>query len=120
VLRDDPVVQHQVAVAEARLRAARAYLLATLHDAWDVAVAGSFTAEQCALMRMGSTYVIQQAREVVDAAYRAAGATAIFADQDFERRFRDMHTVSQQIQAQESFFQVAGQYLLGAHAGAPT
>jgi indole-3-acetate monooxygenase len=116
VLRDDPVVQHEVAVAEARLQAARAYLLAILRDAWEVAGAGGFTVEQCALMRMGSTYVIRQAREVVDTAYRLAGATAIFADRDFERRFRDMHTVSQQIQAQESFFQAAGQYLLGLHA----
>ncbi len=115
LLRDDPVVQSEVAVAEARLRAARAYLFETLREAWDAA-AGGFTPAQCALMRLASTYVIGQAREVVDTAYRAAGATAIFESQDFERRFRDMHTVSQQVQAHQWNFEVAGQYLLGLHA----
>jgi alkylation response protein AidB-like acyl-CoA dehydrogenase len=116
VLRDDPVVQHTVAATEVKLRAARAFLMEALRDAWAAATERDFTTEQCALMRMASIYVIQQAREVVEAAYQAAGATAIFADQDFERRFRDMHTVSQQIQAHTSFYQVAGRYLLEAAA----
>jgi alkylation response protein AidB-like acyl-CoA dehydrogenase len=118
LLRDDPVVQAEMAVAEARLRAARAYLHETAGAAWDVAAQHDFTPAQAALMRLASTYVIQEARVVVEAAYRAAGSSAIFADQDFERRFRDMHTVSQQIQAHASNYQVAGAHLLGVRGGA--
>jgi hypothetical protein len=39
------------------------------------------------------------AAEVADFAYKAAGVDAIFPGSPFERRFRDMHTLSQQIQA---------------------
>jgi alkylation response protein AidB-like acyl-CoA dehydrogenase len=111
-LREDPVVQHEVALAEARLRAARAYLLSTLREAWDVAVVDGFTPRQSALMRLASAYVIREAGAVVEMAYHAAGSTAIFRAQSFERRFRDMNTVSQQLQARASHFQAAGQYLL--------
>jgi len=114
LLSGDPVVQSEVALTEARLRAARAYLFETAREAWDAA-AGGFMPAQLALMRMASTYVIGQARDVVDTAYRAAGSTAIFESQDFERRFRDMHTVSQQVQAHAWNFEVAGQHILGMH-----
>ena len=59
-------------------------------------------------------FAIQQAREVVDFVYHAAGA-----DRDlrqaipFERRFRDLHTVTQQSQAHIENFEALGQSLLG-------
>ena len=48
-------------------------------------------------------------------AYKAAGVDAIFpgAHNPFERRFRDMHTLSQQIQSRASHFEAVGQILLG-------
>ena len=111
-LRDDPVVQQEVGRAEARLRAARAYLLTTLREAWDMAAADGITPRQSALMRLASSHVIHEAGAVVQIAYQMAGSTAIFQAQAFERRFRDMHTVSQQLQARASHVQAAGQYLL--------
>jgi alkylation response protein AidB-like acyl-CoA dehydrogenase len=114
-LRDDPVIQHQVGRTEARLRAARAYLLTTLHEAWDLAVVGSFTPRQNTLMRLASAHVIHEAGAVVDKSYHAAGSTAIFQAQAFERRFRDMNTVSQQLQARAAHFGSAGQFLLDLH-----
>jgi hypothetical protein len=50
---------------------------------------------------------------VVDMAYHAAGSTAIFEENPFERRFRDIHTVSQQVQGRQEHFETVGQYLLG-------
>ena len=44
---------------------------------------------------------------------RAAGVDAIFPGSPFERRFRDMHTLSQQIQARGAHFEQVGQVLLG-------
>ena len=43
----------------------------------------------------------------------AAGATAIFENNPFERRFRDMHAVSQQAQAQFAIYEVIGRHFLG-------
>ena len=58
-------------------------------------------------------FAIQQAREVVDFAYHAAGAGAIFDKSPFERRFRDLHTVTQQSQAHAENFEALGQSLMG-------
>ena len=50
---------------------------------------------------------------MADFAYKAAGVDAIFPGSPFERRFRDMHTLSQQIQARSAHFEQVGQILLG-------
>ena len=65
------------------------------------------------MLRMASSHATHQARNVVDTAYHAAGATAIFESNPFERRFRDIHTVSQQVQAHFSLFELIGQHFLG-------
>ena len=64
-------------------------------------------------LRLAATYAIQEAREVVETAYIDAGATAIFESNPFERRMRDMHAVSQQIQSHPAHFQSVGQHYLG-------
>jgi indole-3-acetate monooxygenase len=47
------------------------------------------------------------------ATYKAAGVDAIFPGGPFERRFRDIHTVSQQIQSRDAHYETVGQVLLG-------
>jgi len=42
------------------------------------------------------------------------GATAIFENHPLERRFRDMHTVTQQLQARSSHFETVGAWMMGA------
>jgi alkylation response protein AidB-like acyl-CoA dehydrogenase len=69
--------------------------------------------EQRVRLRMACAHASQQARQVVDTAYHAAGATAIFEGNPFERRFRDMHAVSQQVQSHASVFEVIGRHFLG-------
>jgi alkylation response protein AidB-like acyl-CoA dehydrogenase len=114
VLRDNAVVQSQVALAEAKLASSRCYLLDVLHDTWETAARGDPLAlAQRAALKLAGTYSVHQAKDVVDTAYHAAGATAIFEDNPFERRFRDMHTVIQQVQAQFANFEMVGQVLLG-------
>jgi Acyl-CoA dehydrogenase, C-terminal domain len=49
--------------------------------------------------------------------YHAAGATAIFESNPFERRFRDAHAVSQQVQSHFSVFEATGRYFLGLPPG---
>jgi hypothetical protein len=53
-------------------------------------------------IRLASTFAIHQSMMVVDMAYHSAGSTAIFDENPFERRFRDIHTVSQQLQHRQS------------------
>jgi alkylation response protein AidB-like acyl-CoA dehydrogenase len=113
-LADNAVVQAEVARAEARLGSARAYLIETLTTIYAHAdeVAPIEVADR-ARVRLACTNAIQGAAEVADFAYKAAGVDAIFPGSPFERRFRDMHTLSQQIQARGAHFEAVGQILLG-------
>jgi indole-3-acetate monooxygenase len=113
-LADNAVVQADVARAEARLGSARAYLIETLTTIYAHAddVAPIEVADR-ARVRLACTNAIQGAAEVADFAYKAAGVDAIFPGSPFERRFRDMHTLSQQIQARSAHFESVGQILLG-------
>ena len=86
----------------------------TLEQMWDIVSRGeTFTLHERATLRLASVYAIHQSKDVVDAAYQMAGGSAIFENQAFERRLRDIHTVTQQVQAQLVNFEIAGQVLLG-------
>jgi alkylation response protein AidB-like acyl-CoA dehydrogenase len=113
-LRDNSVVQAQVSQSEARLCGARAFLLSSLDEIWqEVSGLKRLTMDHNTTIRLASTWAIHQARDVVDMAYHAAGATAIFESNPFERRFRDIHTVIQQYQGRQAHFETVGQALLG-------
>jgi indole-3-acetate monooxygenase len=114
LLRDNNTIQAQIGLAEARLGAARRYALDTYNRLYEHAAHGQdLTQNQRVAARGVTCYAIHQARDVVDFAYHAAGATAIFESNPFERRFRDLHTVTQQSQGHFTNFEAFGQSLLG-------
>jgi hypothetical protein len=113
-LRENAIVQADIAKAEARLRASRAYMMQTLHDVWDAVVTtGALTLDQRVALRLMVTHTMHEAKEVVDVVYGYAGTTAIFTNNPFERRFRDIHTMTQHIQARFSNYETVGQIVLG-------
>jgi len=114
LLRDNAVIQSQVALAEAKLGSARSYLLQAVRDAWEAPAGGEVASlRQRAILKLAGVHAAHQAKDVMDAVYHAAGATAIFEDNPFERRLRDIHTVMQQVQAHYANFELIGQVLLG-------
>ena len=117
-LRDNAVVQSNLAQAEAGVQAARALLLQTVGRIWDEIrqPQSRFSKDQRIALRMASTHAIHQSREAVDMAYNAAGTTAIFQNHELSRRFRDMHTVTQQVQGRLSHFETVGAWMMGAEA----
>ncbi|MBV9896964.1 MAG: acyl-CoA dehydrogenase family protein [Chloroflexi bacterium] len=113
-IRENAVVQSSVALAHARLGAARSYLHQTLTEVWaSVCASGELHVAQQAAVRLASTHATHEAAAVVDAAYTLAGSNAIFADRPFERRFRDIHAVTQQLQGRRAHYENVGAYLLG-------
>ena len=76
-------------------------------------MAGSISLDQRARIRLVTTYAINQATEVAEQVYRLAGSSALFENDAFERRFRDIHAVSQQVQARHTNYETVGRYLLG-------
>jgi alkylation response protein AidB-like acyl-CoA dehydrogenase len=116
-LRDNAVVQTGLAQAEVNLRSARGFVLQSMAEIWkDLEAGASITVAQRITVRMAATNAIHKAREAVDFAYNAAGATAIFEGHPLERRFRDIHTVTQQLQGQIRHFETVGAWMMGADA----
>jgi len=116
-LRDNAVVQSNLAQAEVNLRAARAFVLQSMAGIWkDLSAGNTITVEQRITIRMAATNTIHKAKDAVDFAYNAAGATAIFENHPLERRFRDIHTVTQQLQGRLSHFETVGAWMMGADA----
>jgi alkylation response protein AidB-like acyl-CoA dehydrogenase len=111
-LADSPVVQADVARREASLGASRAWLVEILRDVWAGAddVAPIDLAARLRV-RLGCAHAIGSAIEVADYVYKAAGTSAIFRGTPLERRFRDIHTLSQQIQSRDSHFEAVGRVL---------
>jgi alkylation response protein AidB-like acyl-CoA dehydrogenase len=119
-MRENNAVQGQIGRTEASLRAGRAYLYATAHDVWsDLARGGPLTEAHRIAIRIASTWTIHQSASVVDIAYHMSGATAVFARNPFERRFRDMHAIAQQIQARDTQFEDAGKAILAGNLTTP-
>jgi alkylation response protein AidB-like acyl-CoA dehydrogenase len=119
-LRENAVIQSQVAQAEARLRSARGFLFDSIGDIWRAVVAGGEIAfDQRMQIRLASTWAINEAASVARTAYGAAGSTAIFHSQPFERRFRDIHAVTQQVQGRPAHFETVGAHIFGLETDSP-
>src|SRR6266404_1248391 len=113
-MRENNAVQGAIGRLEGNLRAARAYLYATADEAWrDLTQTGNLGEEHRIALRLASTWTIHQAASVVDTAYHMAGATAVFRANKFERRFRDMHAIAQQVQARNTHYEDVGKAILG-------
>jgi alkylation response protein AidB-like acyl-CoA dehydrogenase len=120
VMRENNAVQGMIGRTEATLRAARAYLYATAAEVWrDLERGDRLTEAHRIALRIATTWTIHQSAAVVDTAYHMAGATSVFAANPFERRFRDMHAIAQQIQARDTHYEDAGKAILTADLSRP-
>lgn len=114
LLRESEVIQAGTARAEAKLRSARAFLLEVIAETEARAEhQGGLAVEDRVDLRLASTSAIHVAKEVAEWAYHEAGASAIFTDQPFERRMRDIHASAQQVQGRSQHIEHCGQFILG-------
>ena len=116
-LRDDPDVHRLIGQAQARWRAARAYLRLTVGEVFGAVRQSpgpkdAITHDQRAHLRMAGTHVIRESAAVLDLAYKVAGSTGIYQDQTLQRRFQDMHVITQHVQARESYYGLLGRYAI--------
>lgn len=113
-MRENNVVQAQIGRSEGAWRAARGYLYATARELWRaMAETPSLSLDQRIELRLSSVWSIHQAADIADTVFHMIGSTAIFETGPFERCFRDIHTVTQQLQGRQSHFESVGQVLLG-------
>jgi alkylation response protein AidB-like acyl-CoA dehydrogenase len=113
-LADSAVIQAEIARCEAKLGSAVTYLVDTLREIYDRADdLAPIDIPDRARARLAGSHAITSAAAVADWTYKAAGVDAIFPGSPFERRFRDIHTVTQQIQSRDAHYETVGQVLLG-------
>ena len=115
-MRLNAVTQSEVAELEARWRAARHYIHGTLDSAWRSVQQAELSVDHRMSVRLAATHCIREARAIAADAYNAVGTTSVFAANGFERRLRDIHAVSQQLQGRRSHFETVGKYLLGVES----
>jgi alkylation response protein AidB-like acyl-CoA dehydrogenase len=114
VLADRSHLQVGLARAEAGLRSARSFLLESLGELWEDVVAGRApTMEQRGLVRLASTHAVEASVAAVDAAWLFAGGSAISRTGTLQRRFRDVHAVTQHVLVAPPTWQMAGRALVG-------
>ncbi|GAC1492510.1 MAG: hypothetical protein NVS1B9_14020 [Solirubrobacteraceae bacterium] len=112
-------VQAALARAHAQLAAARAYLLAAIDVAGEQAEgAAQVTDGARAELRMASSQAARTSAEVVDALYGLGGGAAIYAASPLQRRFRDIHVLTQHMMVAPGSWQPAGRVLLGLEGDA--
>ena len=107
-MANNHAVQREIALLEAKLSAARAFLHEAVTNAWNAAVAGDLDVDQRMRLRLATTYGMNQATDVSIACYRGAGTAAIMNSAPFERRFRDAMSASQHMQAMLPLIEMVG------------
>jgi alkylation response protein AidB-like acyl-CoA dehydrogenase len=113
-LAANPLFRHRLAEADAHLRAARALLDADIASTWELAVAGREpTPEQRARARATATWVVTAAAAVVDTAYTFGGGTALYSSSPLQRRWRDVHAITQHFAVKPDTLTLAGGVLAG-------
>jgi len=114
LLGERGVVQMQVAQAEAALESSRAWLRATVDEAWATACSsGAIPVAQRAALRLAATEATTRATQAVDLMYDAGGGTSIYATSPLQRCFRDVHVVTQHAMVASSTYELTGRLLLG-------
>lgn len=114
LLRDQQTTQRAVGEAHALHASAKALLRDSAAAVWDAACQDrSVTLQQRIHLRVAATHAIRTAAQVVDTAYTLCGAGAIYQTNPIQRRFQDMHVITQHVQGHYVHYETAGQYFLG-------
>lgn len=114
VLRMDATTQRMIGEAEAIWNSARTFLHEATCQMWEsVSEHREFPTQDRIKVRLASTHAIRKSADVIDIAYALCGSSAIFAANPIQRKFQDIHAITQQIQSRLSHYDTAGQFYLG-------
>ena len=120
VLADKPVVQVQLARAEAALGGARSFLYDTVEEIWQSVCAGRApTGRQIALGRLAATHAAETAATLTRTANTLAGGSSIYSTSSLQRHARDAEAVTHHFTVAQHTWEEAGRVLLGREPTVP-
>lgn len=117
---DDPVAQHRFAIVDGDLRAARAFFIEAMGEAWETVTRGNPCSLDQRARVMSANQALQRAAvAAVAAVLPLTGASAVYADHPIQRCSRDLHAASQHIVFNVGVLKDIGQVALGRTPAAP-
>ena len=112
-MADRGAVQSAVAMAEAQLRSARAFVYETVDEAWASAVRGdAIPLRERSALRLAATHATRISADVARAMYDLGGGSSVFETSALQRRFRDAHVGTQHLMVQAQTYELVGRVLL--------
>ena len=114
LLQDLNTTHRMIGQAEAIWNAARAFQQESAAKVWQSACQRhALDTEERIRLRLSTTHAIRMSAEVVDICYNLCGSSAIFASNPIQRRFQDIHVITQHAQGRMTHYETAGQHFLG-------
>jgi len=114
-LHDQPLPQHAVGRAAARVNASRDTLHAAAGAAYDELEASGegLSGDAKLRLQLAITYAAEACAEAVRLVHDVAGSSGIRLEQPFERHFRDAHTLTQHASKNSARYVTCGRLLFG-------
>lgn len=113
-LAANPLFQHDLAVADTDVRAARSLVHETAEWLWESARDGvELSLVDRARVRAAGVWATDRAVAAVGTAYRAGGGSSLYADCPLQRRLRDIHALTQHFIVRPDTLTTAGAILAG-------
>lgn len=107
------VVQADFARAVAKLSAARAHYFETVGVLWAAVQSGEAGLEPRNRLRLACTHATEVSAEVSKVAYDMMGGSAVYLENDLQRRFRDAHVITHHAMVAPAMYELTGRVLLG-------
>lgn len=113
-LHVSPVVQTEIAKAEASVRAATTYLFHEVGEVWAAVERGDrVSTDQRLAVRLAASHAADECVRAVDTCFRLGGGSAVYARSPLQRCLRDVHTAAAHIMVSSRAYETTGRHLLG-------
>ena len=113
-LAEQTGTQIEIALMEARLSSAAAFLHEALSTAWDFALNGSPSPDPVkARLRLACSFASGEATDVTQRAFAAGGGTSVFESSALQRCLRDAHVAAQHTVVSRRLFETYAMLRLG-------
>jgi alkylation response protein AidB-like acyl-CoA dehydrogenase len=107
------VVQADFARAVAKLSAARAHYFETIGVLWTAVQSGEAGLEPRNRLRLACAHAAETAADVSKVAYDMMGGSAVYLENDLQRRFRDANVITHHAMVSPAMYELTGRVLLG-------
>jgi len=112
-MSEDLLTQDQIGRAEALWQSANVYLKTQVEKTWQAVCKDKICSlENRIHLRLAGTHTIHQAKAVTDIVYNLCSTDSILQTNDIQKRFQDIHVISQHMQGRPEIYSLVGRHFL--------